>query len=390
MVCLLQFGILPMKQPYRGMLENLAHNGSRQEASPFGKQENRSYLASLDGIRALSISLVFVAHVGFGHVVPGGFGVTVFFFLSGFLITTLLTREWDRYDCISLYAFYLRRVVRLGPPIAITLAASLQLTSMGLLDGEIDMGTIASQIFFFYNYYDLYVPGATTVDGLGVLWSLAVEEHFYLIWPVFFILLAKRQIGVRTIGVLLIGILFWRCIRLFVFNDNAQEIYVSTDTRFDSLLFGCLLALMVWKGQAELLFEPFLRAYALVPLSLAVLLLTFLFRDPFFRETLRYSLQGLALIPLFYYAVSHSDFWLYRPLNWKTVRVLGQWSYTIYLVHHVVIKGLVFNQFGNLREPTLIFLSLAISLALSALMHYVVERPLHPLRRRLVGHAEPR
>src|SRR5713101_6087815 len=79
------------------------------------------YIPSLDGIRAISFFLVFFSHAGLGGIVPGGFGVSVFFLLSGFLITTLLRAEFARYQRISLGSFYLRRVLRILPPLYITL-----------------------------------------------------------------------------------------------------------------------------------------------------------------------------------------------------------------------------------------------------------------------------
>src|ERR1700722_2069039 len=90
------------------------------------------YIPSLDGIRAISFFLVFFAHAGLGSIIiPGGFGVTIFFLLSGFLITTLLRLEFGRYRRISLGSFYLRRVLRILPPLYVVLALAIVLTSLG-------------------------------------------------------------------------------------------------------------------------------------------------------------------------------------------------------------------------------------------------------------------
>ena len=360
--------------------------------TPVGKRpgtevRSRSYIPSLDGLRAISILIVFVAHVGFSKIVPGGFGVTVFFFLSGYLITTLLTREWDSFGAIAQQEFYLRRVLRLGPPIAITLIFALGLSAFGLAKGHTDPMTLLSQIFFFYNYYDLYAPDADTVEGMGILWSLAVEEHFYLIWPTLFILLANKKIGTRTLLSLLVGILVWRMVRYYGFGATEWTIYVSTDTRFDSLLYGCLLALLSWSGQADGLFPAKLAARAAwIGGALVVLVLCLLIRDDAFRSTLRYSLQGLALMPIFHYAVTQPDDLIFRPLNWKFMRKIGQWSYTIYLGHFVIINALIYNGIGSSKSPVLIVLSAVLSAAYAAAVYRWAEKPLHPLRRRLTGH----
>ena len=105
-------------------------------------------IPSLDGIRAVSILIVFLSHAGLGHLIPGGFGVTVFFFLSGFLITSLLIREYDRNGRISLPLFYIRRVLRLGPPILVTMLAGGLLVAAGVTEGTLHAPTLMSQVFF--------------------------------------------------------------------------------------------------------------------------------------------------------------------------------------------------------------------------------------------------
>ena len=346
-----------------------------------------SYIPSLDGLRAVSIALVFLSHVGFGHVVPGGFGVTIFFFLSGYLITTLMTREWDQHGSIAMRAFYLRRIVRLSPPILFVLLVSALLVWAGWAEGRLDIRTISSQIFFYYNYFSLYAPDPATVNGLGILWSLAVEEHFYLIWPTLFILLVNTRFEIRYLLVLLLAVVVWRAIRVFGLGTDEWTIYISTDTRLDSLLYGCLLAMLTWRGHADRLFGPSLPV-RLVWLGGAVvaLLVCLSIRDETFRSIPRYSLQGLALMPIFHYAVTQpSDPW-FRPLNWGPLRKIGQWSFTIYLIHYVIIEALIYSGFAALGDWTLVVTSAALSAAFAAATYRWLEQPFHPLRRRLTGH----
>lgn len=346
-----------------------------------------SHIPSLDGLRAISIALVFASHVGFGHIVPGGFGVTIFFFLSGYLITTLLTREWDSYGSIAQKEFYLRRIVRLGPPIVLTLIVSLFLATAGLAEGRFDLMTVVSQLLFFYNYFSLYAADQATVEGLGILWSLAVEEHFYLIWPTLFILLVSRAFELRYLVALLLAVLIWRGIRYYVFGSDEWVIYISTDTRLDSLLYGCLLAMMAWRGHADRVFGPGLLTRLIwLGVAAVVLVVCLVIRDDAFRSVPRYSLQGLALMPIFHYAVTRpTDIW-FQPLNWTAVRRIGQWSFTIYLIHFVIIKALVFNGIGQLGDLQVVLLSAALSIAFAAATYRWLEKPLHPLRRRLTGH----
>jgi peptidoglycan/LPS O-acetylase OafA/YrhL len=348
--------------------------------------KSTSYIPSLDGIRAVSILLVFVAHAGFNHIVPGGLGVTIFFFLSGYLITTLLCREWETHNAIALKAFYVRRVLRLSPPIIVTLLVSIALASAGVIQGTPDMSTLFSQIFFYFNYYSLYGDGVATISGLGILWSLAVEEHFYFIWPALFLLIARGHIGLRSVGVLLVVILAWRCFRFLVLESTFQEIYVSTDTRFDSILYGCFLALL--HARPVDVFPPLKSGIWLVLAGGAALVFTLVFRDDTFRSTLRYSVQGVALIPLFHYAVKRPDALMFQPLNWAFMRKLGLWSYTIYLIHYVIILGLAYNGIAAEGSVQMLILAGALSVGFAASVYRFVEAPLHPLRRRLTGHAQ--
>lgn len=351
---------------------------------PQGAFAQAGQIPSLDGLRAVSILLVLLSHAGVSAKIPGGFGVTIFFFLSGYLITTLLVREYFRFGTIGMRNFYLRRALRLTPPLLLTLLAAALLALVGVAGGQLEPMTLLSQVFFFYNYYALY--GGGSIDGLNVLWSLSVEEHFYILWPSMFLLLMRRRIGLVHLTSLLALIVAWRAIRYFVMGATENAIYMSTDTRMDSLLFGCLLALLQLGSLKDLRVSP-ARMYAILGLCLAILLLTFTSRDPAFRSTLRYSVQGLALMPIFYFAVTCSQARIYRPLNWAVIRQIGVWSYTIYLSHLVIIKAL---EKGNLVPPNaLVFalLVLVLSCIWSALVYNFAEKPFHRLRRTLSGPA---
>ena len=155
---------------------------------------NHAPIPSLDGIRAVSIVIVFFAHARVMPFLPGGFGVTIFFFLSGFLITTLFYREADKFGKIDLRNFYIRRLLRLSPPLFITLALVYGLVALGAFEGVIRSDAIVSQVLYFYNYYSILSPDPTEgALGLNVLWSLSVEEHFYLIFPFLFLYIMKNR-----------------------------------------------------------------------------------------------------------------------------------------------------------------------------------------------------
>src|SRR5450631_4602017 len=126
------------------------------------------YIPSLDGIRAISFFLVFFAHAGLGEIlIPGGFGVTIFFLLSGFLITTLLRLEFARYRRISLGGFYLRRVLRILPPLYVTLLLAVALLSIGPGHRTIPFAGTLAQVLQVSNYYLIYSAHGLILPGTG-------------------------------------------------------------------------------------------------------------------------------------------------------------------------------------------------------------------------------
>src|SRR5689334_10674534 len=144
------------------------------------------YIPSLDGLRAIAFLLVFFAHTGLDKIVPGGFGVTVFFFLSGYLITTLLRLESETTGHVSLKSFYVRRCRRILPPLYVTLIVVYLVATFGIVRGQGTVGGAVSAIFYYYNYFDLKNLGGGLPTGLDVLWSLTIEEHFYFVFPLLF------------------------------------------------------------------------------------------------------------------------------------------------------------------------------------------------------------
>lgn len=358
--------------------------------------DNKGLIPSLDGLRAIAVLLVFAGHCHISGLIPGGFGVTIFFFLSGYLITTLLAREYDRNSRISLTKFYLRRLLRLSPPLLITMACAFGLHLAGLVGGQIDLGTVLSQIFYYYNYWSLHfgpisgggpVPfgQGDTIPGMGIYWSLSVEEHFYLIWPLLFLAIARNALTIKHVSALIAVVLVWRSVRHFVFEAEAWTIYTSTDTRIDMLLFGCLLALLSWKGFARRLAPKGRGKYIVLAASVLAILASFVIRDETFRATFRFSIQGLALMPIFYYAVNVPKEPLFRALNWSVLRRVGTYSYTIYLSHYVIILLLVEQSIATLGTVKMVFYAGVLTLMYSAAMYAIVERPILKLRHRLAA-----
>lgn len=344
------------------------------------------HIPSLDGLRAVSFFIVFVAHAGLTGV-PGGFGVTVFFCLSGFLITTLMRMEFEKTRTVSLKAFYLRRVLRILPPFYLVLTVATVLAALGVIQGALQFRAVLAQYLHYANYWIVAHGYDGQALGTGVYWSLAVEEHFYFLFPWLYLGLRRAGFAGRSQGLVLLGlcavILAWRCWLVYGQHVPMDRTYLASDTRFDSILYGAALA--VW-GNPVLDGEPKgglkLWKYVLLPLSLAVLLFCFVYRDDAFRETFRYSLQGLALLPVFVVAVRAPEWLPFRFLNWKPIAFVGVLSYSLYLVHHVVLFG-VWYHLPTVHAVARGALSLGLALGLSYAIYRAIEQPAATLRKRL-------
>jgi peptidoglycan/LPS O-acetylase OafA/YrhL len=362
-----------------GRTEARVHEASQRTGEGF-------YIPSLDGIRAAAVMLVFVAHAGLNDRVPGSFGVTAFFFLSGYLITTLLRMEFDRRGGVSLRSFYLRRTLRIFPPMYLVLLAATALTLTHLMDGSIQLGAFAAQAFYLSNYYIVqngWWDGRA--PGTWIYWSLAVEEHFYLVFPVLYLVLrrwlpARLQQTSALLG--LCGlILAWRLILVFGLGAGHDRTYVASDTRVDSILFGCVLAVAANPMLDRTRLPERFWKYVLFPLALGCLVVSYLIPGDAFAETARYTMQGLALIPLFAIAVRYPTWGICQVLNLRWVRFVGVLSYSIYLMHPTVLY--MVHEWTPWNGVVQGALALALTLALSAAMYRFVEQPCGRLRKRL-------
>jgi peptidoglycan/LPS O-acetylase OafA/YrhL len=203
----------------------------------------------LDGMRGISILLVLMLHLGFSFVRGGFLGVDIFFVLSGFLITSLLVQEANTRGTISLKKFYIRRVLRLGPAVAAFMLGTgiyallflnheaARLTYQGIL---LTLSYVSNWVFAFNE--------SVKVGPLGITWSLAIEEQFYLLWPLLLILLLKLRMRRRMISLLIVlAIVAIALHRKILMEGGAriERMYYATDTRADALLIGCLVALLL-------------------------------------------------------------------------------------------------------------------------------------------------
>lgn len=355
---------------------------TRPIAAPFAYPTGA--IPSLDGIRALAVTLVFFAHSGLEAIIPGGLGVTVFFVLSGYLITTLMRIEQSRSGTISYRGFYLRRLLRLMPPLLIVVTVAGLLATLSVIDGNFSLGGLLSALFYFGNYYVIAHDFDGMPAGLGVIWSLSIEEHYYLFYPPLAALLLRvGRIGLSTtlLSLLCAVVLAWRY--WLVFNGGSESyLIMATDTRVDAILVGCIMALVrnPWLDPVP---APNARNdWALAGLCVTVLIGTLLFRDDVFRLTARYTLQSLAIAPLIYLAVARAQQRPFRWLSAKPVVYIGTISYTIYLSHHLILLGLA-KHWPQLNWVWITLVGAVLTLAVAEPMRRWVEQPCARLRQRL-------
>ena len=345
------------------------------------------YMPGLDGLRAFAVAGVVVYHAGAAWL-PGGFlGVDVFFALSGYLITSLLLVEFARAGRIDLKRFWLGRARRLLPAAFLVIGLSLLVvaifipSSLGQARGD------AISSVFYVNNWQQILADRSYFEAFGRpslfqhLWSLAVEEQFYLLWPLILTFSLTRLGGKRGAVLVTVAIAVVSLVLMAVLYDprvDPSRVYYGTDTRAAQLLFGALLA-FAWPpgrltGQTGRGAAWVLDGIGLVGLGvLAWAMLGWQDYDRFVYQ------GGLGVVALASVAVIaalvHPASRIGKALGWMPLRWIGQRSYGIYLFHWPVM-ALSRPELDIRADPTLIALwQVAVTVALAALSYRFVEMP---------------
>ena len=306
-------------------------------SAPVVRDQRAGYIPGLDGVRGISIALVMVAHYGFGSLVPGGLGVTIFFFLSGFLITGLLLTEQEKTGTISLRLFYIRRFLRLAPELGLLVLVGC---TVGLLFKPVHWWDIVASLTYTNNYVALYNEAYTHAPiRWPHLWSLAIEEQFYLTFPLIVLLLGRHpRLLLRLLIISCVVALCWRLSVAwwgapFGFRQTGTVhpyTYCATDCRFDSLVYGGIAAILFRLRPAPLEKKA---AWTALLLGGVLFLVSLAFRGEVFRETFRYTLQGLAMIATFYGIFGNGTGIVMSVLEQPMLKQMGVLSYGAYLWH---------------------------------------------------------
>src|SRR4051794_21361479 len=328
----------------------------------------------LDGLRAVAVLLVFIGHAGLPTLVGAGTGVTMFFFLSGYLITSLLRREHAQTGRISIRDFYIRRGLRILPPLYVFLAIAVVLTLVGAIAGGIHGAGVAAALLHYTNFMIIFGHSSDLIPGTGVLWSLAIEEHFYLIFPLLYLFLLRAPR--KWQGIILASAcsltLAWRCIVVFLMGGTYDRTYYGTDTRADALLMGCLLAVIAnpvldrMRLRRKVAFAVLLVGGGLVVLGehLPTLL----------DASVGPTVQNVGLLLAFMAILSVPQSFVGRILEWGPMARLGVLSYTFYLFHGLVLQVVESHTSWGVAPRAL--LAIAVTVAIGEAIHVAVERPL--------------
>jgi peptidoglycan/LPS O-acetylase OafA/YrhL len=350
-----------------------------------------TYRPGLDGLRAIAVAGVFLYHSRIDWL-PGGFlGVDLFFVLSGYLITSLLLVEWEARNRIDLRRFWLRRARRLLPALVVVVLAALILAAIFARDDLArTRGDAISSLLYYTNWHEIianhsYFNLMGRPSLLQHLWSLAVEEQFYVIWPLLLVpglvLLGRKRLPfLVAAGIAGSATLMW-----VLYNPtDPTRVWNGTDTRAFLLLMGILLAL-VWPYVERLRRAlPLLELFGVAALVATVLL---------FRQMHDYDptlWQGGDLAASFCFvvliaAVAHPGTGLGEALGVQPLRWLGERSYGIYLWHWPVIELIRPGVDISWTGPGVVVAQAAIVLTAAELSYRFVEQPIRTgsLQRRL-------
>lgn len=358
--------------------------------------KKRRYITELDGIRAIAVIMVLAYHLKLALFKSGFLGVTVFFVLSGYLITGILISEVEEEGTIDLKNFWLRRIRRLVPAVmsmaVVIIFVSAVVNRIIFTKGCKDF---LASVLGFNNWWQIfnkisYFEAAGVPSPFTHCWSLAIETQFYLIYPLILLgiykLVKSRGEGRANRGLLFAGVTLLLAlisvilmIVLFDPQQDASRVYYGTDTRAFSLLFGALLAIL-WEYRMVPRRLSASVNMVLGSVSFAVLLVmtiaingssNFWYRGGQFFGTI--------LTVLMVYAVSGRKTWLSRFLSNPVLKWMGDRSYSIYLWHYPIIllisKGIKASWWITLIE-------IVLSVVLSELSYRFIETP---IRHGIIG-----
>ena len=355
------------------------------------------YLPSIDSLRALAVLAVIIYHVDVNYL-PGGFlGVDLFFVLSGYLISSLIIKEYKKTGSVNLYNFYIRRARRLLPAvyfmITVGLVVMVLFNEVLLRKSHLDaiFGYLYSSnwwyIFHKLDYFDSF--GAQS--PFKHLWSLAIEEQFYMIFPLLFLLVNRKKKSKdgtyklnKNFLYVVLGLIIVSLIAHIILFDinNISRIYFGTDTRAFSLLVGVVGAILypMERLHAKVTLQQNMIYSVVSLMSIATLITVMIYTSEYNTWLYRGGFLLVAVLGLIVIISSGKQHTLMsRLLSFKPVVFIGKISYSLYLWHFLVL--VLTTPVSEIGNPNIYFVILRVILTfVVAIVSYVfVETPIRKL-----------
>jgi peptidoglycan/LPS O-acetylase OafA/YrhL len=355
--------------------------GTRADASHYG------YQPALDGVRAFAVGGVLLYHASQSWALGGFLGVDAFFVLSGFLITTLLVTEWGGRGRIDLGAFWVRRARRLLPALVLVILGIVAYAAIFAAPGEVEkirsdgfatIGYVANWKFIFagQSYFDQF----TQPSPFRHMWSLAIEEQFYLLWPLIVFGILRVTRSVRALLGAAVAMLVGSAVLMAVLyqpGHDPSRVYYGTDTRAQSLLMGAIAGILVFRhgpirSRAA---QVLLKVLAVAGAAYTLWLWSNLSErsDSLYRGG--FTLASISVVIVIVSVTQPDRGLLGRALSWYPLRWIGMISYGLYLWHWPIYLTITRTRTG-LEGNALLAARLATTFAFATASYYLVERPI--------------
>jgi peptidoglycan/LPS O-acetylase OafA/YrhL len=344
-------------------------------------------IQTLDGLRGISIIAVIGFHGGWSYFDGGGLGVDLFFVISGFLITTLLIKEKETHGSIDIRKFYWRRALRIFPAYLVFLAGYYLVVSIVFVDFK---PRVVESLIIAGLYSTNFMIGWFNRDVLVAhTWSLSLEEQFYLLYPALIMLFPKRVSLIFSMLLLIIA-LIWRCLLYLSIPviENPYRFFYSPDTRLDTIVFGCVAAILLSDRKFEDKLKLVFGRADVFLLSILIIFVCFYLSNAndWFRYTFAFSVNAVCFTSIVLYAIGgDKNSICNRILSFSLLQKIGLLSYSLYLWHPVAL-GLagrvaarveaVFIPYANLTTY------ISVSLFFAVTSYFIIERPFLVYKKR--------
>ncbi|MXV16026.1 acyltransferase family protein [Hufsiella ginkgonis] len=350
-------------------------------------------IKSLDGLRAISIILVLIGHCRptmppvlaqslLFDILPGGaLGVNIFFVISGYLITRLLIAEKNKTGRNSLKQFYLRRILRIFPVFYLYILVIILLKVFFMPDIINGFTTVAVAGLYLWNYavFFHFDPGPIGGWFLGHFWSLAMEEQFYLLWPLAFVLAASLKKLKKAVVVIILLMPVIRVGSYFLVPMIRPEIGLMLHTAGDYILTGCLGALIEMSPEFEARYLKYVKSKLIVIVAFFCLLvidpvLTHYFAGAY-NLSVGMSANNLFILIILFWSM-YVPSWFQRMLNKKLMVRIGLLSYSLYIWQQLILTPHMDTWLNKFPQ------NLVVVFLIALLSYHVVEKPVLRLKER--------